>query len=85
MKLTFSFALLLFFSCGQKSKNFEETLEIANELHSRYFINALKVYMQEFAHLVTKKFILCIMYLSMYEIIQNSMCLSNNVYPPVFV
>ena len=44
MKLTFLFALLLFFSCGQKSKNFEETLEIANELNSRYFVNELLVF-----------------------------------------
>jgi len=44
MKLIFSFALIFFFSCGQKSKSFEETLEIANELHSRYFINELLVF-----------------------------------------
>tara|TARA_B100000902_G_C27142083_1_gene829204 strand:+ start:282 stop:902 length:621 start_codon:yes stop_codon:yes gene_type:complete len=43
MKLTFLF-VLLFFSCSQKSKNFEETLEIANELHSRYFMNELLVF-----------------------------------------
>ena len=44
MKLAFLFVLLFFFSCSQKSKNFEETLEIANELHSRYFMNELLVF-----------------------------------------
>jgi len=44
MKLPFLFVVILFFSCSQKPKNFEEIVEFADELHSKYFVNELLVF-----------------------------------------
>lgn len=44
MKLFFLFGLILFFSCIQKPRDFENNLEIADNLHSKYFVNDLLVF-----------------------------------------